>query len=169
MYLVLWMNGRMCFCLSFGHVDYFEGKALRNSRCSQDSGLPFSSLVKVHLLSHVQLFVTPWTVAYQAPLSMGFSRQEYWSGLPEQEINCPCWRYQEERNILITRDREWRWQNSVQTDPVKITLIFLCSLVSCFSTIASLFSLVYMLFGFATSLGLHFLMKPPVSCKTCIK
>ena len=32
--------------------------------------------------SHVQLFVTPWTVAHQAPLSMGFSRQEYWSGLP---------------------------------------------------------------------------------------
>ena len=34
------------------------------------------------MLSHVRLFVTPWTVAYQAPLSMGFSRQEYWSGLP---------------------------------------------------------------------------------------
>ena len=33
-------------------------------------------------LSHVQLFVTPWTVAHQAPPSMGFSRQEYWSGLP---------------------------------------------------------------------------------------
>ena len=32
--------------------------------------------------SHVRLFVTPWTVAHQAPLSMGFSRQEYWSGLP---------------------------------------------------------------------------------------
>ena len=32
--------------------------------------------------SHVGLFVTLWTVAYQAPLSMGFSRQEYWSGLP---------------------------------------------------------------------------------------
>ena len=32
--------------------------------------------------SHVQLFVTPWTIAHQAPLSMGFSRQEYWSGLP---------------------------------------------------------------------------------------
>ena len=30
--------------------------------------------------SHVQLFVTPWTVAHQAPMSMGFSRQEYWSG-----------------------------------------------------------------------------------------
>ena len=38
--------------------------------------------VKVKLLSHVWLFVTPWTAAYQAPLPMGFSRQEYWSGLP---------------------------------------------------------------------------------------
>ena len=38
--------------------------------------------VKVKLLSHVRLFVTPWTVAHQALLSMGFSRQEYWSGLP---------------------------------------------------------------------------------------
>ena len=34
------------------------------------------------LLSHVQLFETPWTVTRQAPLSMGFSRQEAWSGLP---------------------------------------------------------------------------------------
>ena len=34
------------------------------------------------LLSHVQLLATPWTAAYQAPQSMGFSRQEYWSGLP---------------------------------------------------------------------------------------
>ena len=33
------------------------------------------------LLSRIQLFATPWTLAYQAPLSMGFSRQEYWSGL----------------------------------------------------------------------------------------
>ena len=33
-------------------------------------------------LSRVHLFATPWTVAYQAPLSMGFSRQEYWSRLP---------------------------------------------------------------------------------------
>ena len=33
-------------------------------------------------LSHVQLFATPWTVAHQAPLSMEFSRQEHWSGLP---------------------------------------------------------------------------------------
>ena len=38
--------------------------------------------MKVKSLSRVRLFVTPWTVAYQAPLSMGFSRQECWSGLP---------------------------------------------------------------------------------------
>ena len=34
------------------------------------------------MLSHVQLFEAPWTVAHQAPLSMEFSRQEYWSGYP---------------------------------------------------------------------------------------
>ena len=33
-------------------------------------------------LNYVQLSATPWTVAFQAPLSMGFSRQKYWSGLP---------------------------------------------------------------------------------------
>ena len=33
-------------------------------------------------LSHVRLFATPWTLAHQAPPSMGLSRQEYWSGLP---------------------------------------------------------------------------------------
>ena len=38
--------------------------------------------VKVKLLSHVRLFAMPWTVAYQVSPSMGFSRQEYWSGLP---------------------------------------------------------------------------------------
>ena len=34
------------------------------------------------MLNHVRLFSTPWTVACQAPLSVGFSREEYWSGLP---------------------------------------------------------------------------------------
>ena len=40
------------------------------------------SLCEVKLLSRVSLFATLWTVAHQAPLPMGFSRQEYWSGLP---------------------------------------------------------------------------------------
>ena len=42
----------------------------------------FHACMNTQLLSHVQLLATPWTVACQAPLSMGFSRQEYWSGLP---------------------------------------------------------------------------------------
>ena len=43
--------------------------------------------MKVKLLSRVRLFATPWTAAYQAPPSMGFSRQEYWSGVPLPS----CW------------------------------------------------------------------------------
>ena len=43
--------------------------------------------VKVKSRSRVWLFTTPWTAAYQAPLSMGFSRQEYWSGVP---LPSPC-------------------------------------------------------------------------------
>ena len=46
--------------------------------------------VKVKLLSHVQFFATPWTVAHQAPPSMGFSEQEYWSGLPFSIVVCKC-------------------------------------------------------------------------------
>ena len=42
------------------------------------------SLCMLSCLSHVQLFATLWTVAHQAPLSMGFSKQEYWNGL-----SCP--------------------------------------------------------------------------------
>ena len=44
--------------------------------------LKFKVKVKVKLLSHVQFFSTPWNVAYEAPLSMGFSMQESWSGFP---------------------------------------------------------------------------------------
>ena len=42
--------------------------------------------MKVKLLSRVQLVATPWTAAYQAPPSMGFSRQEYWSGVPSPSL-----------------------------------------------------------------------------------
>ena len=46
------------------------------------SSLTSSLKMKVKSLSHVLLFATPWTVAHQAPPSMEFSRQQYWSGLP---------------------------------------------------------------------------------------
>ena len=44
--------------------------------------LQLNDIAKCKSLSHVWLFATPWIVACQAPLSMGLSRQEYWSGLP---------------------------------------------------------------------------------------
>ena len=58
--------------------------------------------------SCVRLFATPWTVAHQAPLSMGFSRQEYWSGLlfppPGKELTSPAggffFNYWEDSNFL---------------------------------------------------------------------
>ena len=42
--------------------------------------------MKVKTLSHVRLLATPWTADYQAPPSMGFSRQEYWSGVPSPSL-----------------------------------------------------------------------------------
>ena len=49
---------------------------------SSNQALKVKVKVKVKSLSSVRLFATPWTVAYQASQSMGFSRQEYWSGVP---------------------------------------------------------------------------------------
>ena len=62
-------------------------KAFSSDSFGSNSGQnPKSSMIflwaHTQSLSRVCLFVTPWTVAYQAPLSMGFSRQEFWSGLP---------------------------------------------------------------------------------------
>ena len=54
--------------------------------------------VKVKSL-HVWLLATPWTTAYQAPPSMGFSRQRYWSGLP-----CLLW-------SCVTSCQIWKWSN----------------------------------------------------------
>ena len=54
------------------------------AHCTLDRQADFyrNMCVMLSHFSHVRLFVTLWTVAHQAPLSMGFSRQEYWSGLP---------------------------------------------------------------------------------------
>ena len=54
----------------------------RGGRCALCSHLPFTVISEVKSLSRARLLPTPWTAAYQAPPSMGFSRQEYWSGLP---------------------------------------------------------------------------------------
>ena len=57
--------------------------------------------VKVKSLSRVQLLTTPWTAAYQAPPSMGFSRQEYWSGVPlPSPLFLPLWLEANEHSYL---------------------------------------------------------------------
>ena len=54
--------------------------------------MSFLTEVKVKSLSRAQLLATPWTAAYQAPPSMGFSRQEYWNGLPlPSPLNLTSW------------------------------------------------------------------------------
>ena len=58
--------------IQFLKLKVVNGKILTSTLC----------IVKVKSLSHVRLFVTPWTVARLAPLAMEFSRQEYWSELP---------------------------------------------------------------------------------------
>ena len=55
---------------------------MNNEQKITEEKIQMTSKVKVKSLSRVQLFATAWTVAYQAPPSMGFSRQGYWSGLP---------------------------------------------------------------------------------------
>ena len=50
--------------------------------CGSLDGRQFGGRMHAYVLSCVQLFATPWTIACQAPLSMGRSKQEYWSGLP---------------------------------------------------------------------------------------
>ena len=57
------------------------GKTTRPFRYDLNQ-ITYDYTVKVKSFSHVQLFPTPWTAACQAPPSMGFSRQEYWSGVP---------------------------------------------------------------------------------------
>ena len=65
--------------------------------------------VKVKSISHVQPLVTPWTAAYQAPLSMGFSRQEYWSWVPLPSPNyCSYSKLNSENQIFMsTQDFEF--------------------------------------------------------------
>ena len=63
--------------------------------------------MKVKSFSRVLLFETPWTVAHQAPLSRGFSRQEYWSGLPFPSAG-------------KTRDQTQKWKCGILTTGIPI-------------------------------------------------
>ena len=60
--------------------------------------------VKVKLLSHVRLFATRWTAAYQALLSMGFSRQEYWSGVT---LPSPTTEHSHDELLAVSSTHQW--------------------------------------------------------------
>ena len=123
---------------------HLEGakQCLRNYECMILSHTTLGSrLCVLSCFSHVWLFVTPWTVAHQAPLSMGFSRQEYWSGWPSLPAgdfpnpgiesmslmspplaggcltNCAAWEAQAEDHLQIKslRVREVKWLAQGQT------------------------------------------------------
>ena len=104
--LFQWVNSLLLLLLSrFSHVrlcDPMEGSppgsavpGVLQARTLEWVAISFSYAwkwkVKVKPLSHVQLLGTPWTAAYQAPLSMGFSSQEYWSGLPLPSPQLVTW------------------------------------------------------------------------------
>ena len=91
-------------------------------------------------LSRVWLFVTPWAVAYQAPPSMGFSRQEYWSGLPfsfsrgssqprdRTRVSCipgrrfNLWATREALSLVVIKQLEW---SKIQSSRCSLSLPFL--------------------------------------------
>ena len=91
--MVWWIVGALC-CMnktgrSFASLHFTPrgwGWGCRGTNTCRSSPHPVMdwkwTVVAVELLSHVWLFVTPWTVVCQVPLPMGFPRQEYWSGLP---------------------------------------------------------------------------------------
>ena len=63
--------------MGFSRQEYWSGLSFPSTMIKYD----VSEVSEVNSLSHVQLFATPWTAAHQVPPCMGFSRQEYWSGL----------------------------------------------------------------------------------------
>ena len=85
-------QGGLACCSPWGRKESDTTERLKNN--NKTAGF-FKKKKKVRSLSHVRLFATPWTAAYQAFPSLGFSRQEYWSGLfsismLETEPERPC-------------------------------------------------------------------------------
>ena len=73
--------------------------------------------VKVKSLSRVRLLATLWTAAYQAPPSMGFSRQEYWSGVPLPSPEC----HTKEFEIVTVMRNHWRFQKGEWHDQIYVS------------------------------------------------
>ena len=70
---------------------------------------PYMHACVLSCFSHVLPFATPWTVAHQAPLSVGFSRQEYWSGWPCSSYRFICKQVQVDIRLSLTHN----WRNEI--------------------------------------------------------
>ena len=91
--------------------------------------------VKGKSLSSVQLLATPWTAAYQAPLSMGFARQEYWSGVPLPSLICR-WHHPYSRKRRGTKEpldesERGEWKSWLKTQHSKTKLMASGPINSC--------------------------------------
>ena len=100
--------------------------------------------VKVKSLSHVRLFPTAWTAAHQAPPSMGFSRQEYWSGVP------------------LPSPYSWAWHKNSVIQPLVSSIFSLLPLP------ASLSPNIYSTGATSNSLETTFVLFPFFTLKTCM-
>ena len=90
----LWKKSEFCYFMSISGI---------HLECEQSSiRYPIYPLLLLSHFSRVQLFVTPWTATHQAPPSLGFSRQEYWSGLPFP--------------FPMHESEKWKWSRSVVPD-----------------------------------------------------
>ena len=76
--------------------------------------------IKVKSLSHDRLLATPWTAAYQAPLPMGFSRQENWSGVPLPCLKMGTTKDKNGMDLTEAKDIKKRWKNTQKNDTKKI-------------------------------------------------
>ena len=92
------------------------GPGILQARTLEWAAIAFSNAwkwkVKVKLLSRVQPSATPWTAAFQAPPSMGFSRQEYWSGVPLPSPNTGYRSLHINRNEIFAewvKRMRWSW------------------------------------------------------------
>ena len=95
------------------------------------------------LLSHVRLFVTPWTVAWQAPVSIGFSRQEYWSGM-----SCPA--LTQGPNLHLLCLLLWRAGSLPRRPPGKPMCVLMCKRELVFHLINALFNHLYFTLQFSS-------------------
>ena len=111
---------RSCLTLC-DHMDYSQpGSSVHGilqARTLEWVAISFSNAwkwkEKVKSLSRVRLFATPWTAAYRTPPSMGFSRQEYWSGMPVPSPSQRLGRFKQQKFIFLQF-----WELEVQVSSV---------------------------------------------------